>query len=104
MNIDKNSSEVITLTEAQAYTHGFQTQNPDAIKAYFAGINKINLILEQKDCIGIRIYNGYDSKTGSKNLVLVGVNSLGEDMELGPILEDLRTCPPICATSSSLIM
>lgn len=104
MEIDQNSSEVVSLTEAQSYTHAFQNQNSDAIKAYFAGTNKIKLILEQEGCIGIRFYNGYDVESGKTNLVLVGVNEAGEDMELDTILERLIPCPPICAHKSSLMI
>lgn len=104
MTIDKNSSAVVTLTEAQSYTHTFQGQHPDETKAFFAGLNKLNLILEQKGCIGIRIYNGQKPSSTTKNLVLVGVNEAGEDMELGPLLEHLIPCPPTCATASSLLL
>lgn len=103
MAIDKNTAEVITLNEAIDFTHSFQTKNPDSIKAFFAGINKLNLILEQEDCIGIRIYNGFDTATNKNNLVLVGVNEDGKDMTNGVILEDLTICPPICAANSPLL-
>lgn len=53
MKIDNNSGEIITLDEAVEYTHAFQKNNPDALKAFFVGRNKINRILEQKDCIGV---------------------------------------------------
>ena len=59
MATDKNTGEVITLEEAIDFTHSFQTRNPDELKSFFVGINKLNLILEQKDCVGLRIYNGY---------------------------------------------
>ncbi|SRR5690606_34453915 len=103
MAIDKNTSEVINLDTAIDYTHAYQAQHPDEIKAYFVGIEKINLILEHEDCIGIRIYNGYDSEAGRTNLVLVGVNANGEDMITAPIIEKLSPCPPSCDSSSPLI-
>ena len=103
MNIDKNSSEIITLDEAKNYTHAFQENNPDEIKSYFAGINKINLILEQDGCIGIRFYNGYDSVNQTNNLVLVGVDNNGEDITSGIILEKLIPCPKDCPKNSDLI-
>ena len=43
--------KIITLDEAMEYTHAFQKNNPDALKAFFVGRNKINRILEQNDCI-----------------------------------------------------
>ena len=103
MTINNNTGEVITLDEAIDFTHSFQENNPDAIKSYFAGINKINRILGQDDCIGIRFYNGTDAATGKNNLVLVGVDKNGNDITQGVILEYLVTCPKICPDNSLLI-
>jgi hypothetical protein len=103
MATDKNAGEVITLEEAIDFTHSFQTRNPDELKSFFVGINKLNLILEQKDCVGLRIYNGLNIKTRKNNLVLVGVDEKGEDITNGIILEELTICPPHCPKSSPLI-
>ena len=103
MPIDNNTGTVITVEEAIDYTHAFQANNPDAIKSFFAGINKINRILGQDDCIGIRFYNGTNSETGANNLVLVGVDKNGEDITTGVILEELVTCPTHCPKNSVLI-
>lgn len=103
MKIDNNTGEIITLDEAVEYTHAFQKNNPDALKAFFVGRNKINRILEQNDCIGVRIYNGLDAESGKNNLVLVGVDAEGEDITEGIILEKLTPCPKYCAKSSPLI-
>lgn len=103
MEIDKNTGEVITLKKAIDFTHSSQTRNPDELKSFFVGINKLNLILEQKDCVGLRIYNGYNTVTQKNNLVLVGVDEKGEDITNGVILENLNPCPVYCPKSSPLI-
>lgn len=103
MSINNNTGEVITLDEAIDFTHTFQDNNPDEIKSFFAGINKINRILGQDDCIGIRFYNGTDPVTGQNNLVLVGVDQNGEDITSGVIVEKLITCPNFCPQNSALI-
>lgn len=103
MTIDKNSGEVISLDEAINFTHSFQEINSNSIKAFFAGTNNINRILEQKDCIGIRIYNGYDIAKNKTNLVLVGVDASGEDIKNGVIVERLNPCPTNCPKNSPLI-
>ena len=103
MSINNNTGEVITLDEAIDFTHTYQNNNPDEIKSFFAGINKINRILGQDDCIGIRFYNGEDPVTGKNNLVLVGVDKNGEDITQGVILERLLTCPFHCPKNSVLI-
>jgi hypothetical protein len=103
MAIDKDTAEIITLDEAIDFTQSFQTRNPDELKSFFVGINKLNLILEQEDCVGLRIYNGYNTNTQKNNLALVGVDEEGEDITNGVILEDLSPCPRICPKSSPLI-
>lgn len=103
MEINQNSGEVISLQEAQDYTKTFQADFPNDLKSFFVGINKLHLILEQPDCIGVRIYNGYSAKDNVKNLVLVGVGRDGEDVTEGVILERLVICPRFCPKSSPLI-
>ena len=103
MGTDKNTGKVITLKEAIDFTQSFQTRNPEELKSLFVGINKLNLILDQKNCVGLRIYNGYDTKTKKNNLVLVGVDEKGEDITDGVILENLNPCPVYCPKSSPLI-
>ncbi len=103
MTLDKDKSSVISLEEAIDFTHSFQSKNPHAVKSFFAGSNKLNLILEQEGCVGIRMYNGYDNETNNINLVLVGVDEQGEDITDGVILERLVLCPHVCPKSSPLI-
>lgn len=103
MTVDANAGTIINETDAIVYTHAHQTHFPNAIKAFFAGKNKLNLILDQENCIGIRIYDGYDVEGEVTNRVLVGVDALGEDMVNGIILEDLIPCPKACSTTTSLI-
>ena len=45
------------------------------------------MILEQEDCIGVRVYDGLNAETGKENRVLVGVDFEGEDMVDRVVLE-----------------
>lgn len=104
MTLDNNTGSEITLEEAKDYTHAFQEDNPGAIKSFYVGAKKLKLILDQEECVGVRIYNGYDTDQNNKpNLVLVGVDKMGEDMTDGIILDKLETCPSLCPGSSTLI-
>lgn len=98
-----SAGEVITLAEAIDFTHAYQEEYPDSTKAYLVDVDKLNLITAQEDCVSVRIYNGYDTETNTTNLVLVGVNDLGEDMTEGIIIERTLPCPPYCPGKSSLI-
>ena len=102
MEINESSGEIISLEEAKQYTHSFQKLYPDEKKAFFAGKENLLKILEQPDCLGIRIYNGYNDDEKASNKVLIGVDHKGDDMEEGIILEKLIPCPPICSGSGGL--
>ena len=102
MTIDSNSGSVIALDEAKKFVSDFRTKYPDMPKGFFAGADKLALLLKQSSCIGIRIYNGYDESKLMTNLVLVGVDKDEKDMTDGVILERLVPCPGACDQSSAL--
>jgi hypothetical protein len=102
--VDPNSSEIVTLAVATDFTNKYQQMYPAETKAYFVGAQKLKLILAQKGCIGVRIYNGYDEVEKKKNLVLVGVDAAGIDMTQGTILERLVPCAPNCDYTSDLCL
>lgn len=103
MKNNEKAGEVISLDEAINFTHSYQNENPDAIKAFLVDVNQLNLITQQDGCVQIRIYKGYDTTTKTNNLVLVGVNEQGDDMTDGVILERLLPCPPRCSSVKVLI-
>ncbi|MCC6816182.1 MAG: hypothetical protein IT267_07205 [Saprospiraceae bacterium] len=98
----------ITLTQAQDMVADWVSlQNNLDIsineanpKAHAFGIDRIQEILDQSGCQGVRIYNGYyDSK---RRLIVVGVDEDGNDMTSGRILEFATPCPPNCAPSIAI--
>lgn len=66
MTLDHNSGTEISLEEAEVCAHAFQEGNPDAIKSFYVGENKLKRVLQQEGCMGIRIYNGYDTNQNNK--------------------------------------
>ena len=102
MPINPNSGSEISLQEAQKLVTNFRSKFTKEIKAAFVGIETLNLILKQSDCIGVRIYNGYDATLGVMTPVLVGVDAAGKDIASGVILDRLKLCPEFCDTSSPL--
>ncbi len=98
----------ITLTQAQDMVANWIslqstmsiTVNEANPKAHAFGVDKIQEILDQTGCVGIRIYNGYnDSK---RRLVIVGVDENGDDITSGKILDFSTPCPPNCAPSNAI--
>lgn len=102
MSLTPQSGKEITLEEAQELIGAFKTNYPDEINSFFVGSDHIEHILAQEDCIGIRIINGFDTTTKKMSEVLVGVDSLGNDMDSGLIVDKLVPCPPVCPTSTRL--
>lgn len=82
MNINPDTGSVITLPEAIAYVSAFRKKYPNQTKAFFVGSNKLSMITSH------RIYNGLDQTSGMMNQVLIGVDTTGEDMTAGIILEN----------------
>lgn len=103
MTISNTSGEFITQEEAVAFTHDFQSANPDAFKCFYVGSERIKELMDQKGLMGIRIYRGYDKHNDVENLVLVGVDALGNDMCAEKFLERLIPCPVACAQNSILV-
>jgi len=98
----------ITLTQAQDMVADWITLqgnlgisiNEANPKAHAFGIDRIQDILDQTGCNGIRAYNGYyDSK---RRLIFVGVDEFGNDMTSGYILEFSNPCPPNCAPTTAI--
>lgn len=104
MAIGPNTGAEITLIEGQELTAEFNKIYPDEAKAFFIGRNQLAKILSQEDCIGIRIYNGYDATAGTMSQVLVGVDLGESDMTSGVILDRMGACPGGACDSSSPLM
>ena len=97
-----DENHVVTLDVAARYVQNFRN-NPVAptLKGGYFGRNIFDKILAQPGAVGIRYY--YAAKDdGSPTLVLVGVNSTGDDMVQGVLGELTIPCPPICGSSNAL--
>ncbi len=92
----------ITLEQGIEFTSRFRKAAPDAIKAsLFWSIGGLTELMAQKNCAGLRIYNGLD-EAGAPVPVLVAVNANGDDLTSGMILELTLPCPPFCPLTSRL--
>jgi hypothetical protein len=100
MGLDPNTGSIISKTRAKDLIKDFEAKFPNEIIGSFIGSNHINAVLAQKDCIGIRIYNGYDVKNEKISLIIVGVGK--DEKELlddGMIYDEMFTCPTNCSTN-----
>jgi len=102
MAFNGDEGSVVTLAEASGWTANYRRTIPAGeIISQFVGRNKLMEILNQDDCMGVRIYYGIGDD-GKKNLILVGAEADENDMVDGIIVERLFPCPPLCSGRNSL--
>ena len=97
-----NENHVVTLDQAVKYVENFKSfPTTPSIKGAYFGRNIFDKILGQAGCVGIRYY--YAKKDdGTATLVLVGVDSNGNDLTQGILGEESLPCPPFCPGPSPL--
>lgn len=102
MAFNGNEGEAITLAEAVEWTTEYRNSVPaGSTLGHFYGKNKLMEILQQTDCVGIRIYFGTEPD-GTESLVLVGATANEEDIYDGIIIDRSTRCPPNCGSKSPL--
>jgi hypothetical protein len=102
MSFTGNEGTFITLSDGGDLTAQFRTDHPEQNKGWFFGKNKLNNILAQTDCVGIRIYFGEDATSGKIKLVLVGAKANCDDQTTGYILDEGTPCPTYCGVNNAL--
>ncbi|MEJ8801629.1 hypothetical protein [Pontibacter sp. H249] len=97
--------EPIDLAQAAAWTANYRNTEAEksaetVIKAHFFGREILQELLNQEGCVGIRMYYALDNE-GQKQLVLVGADADGNDIE-ELVLDGSRICPPNCSEGGNL--
>jgi len=93
----------ISLADAAKLTLAYQSTAPaNAVLAEYFGRNAVTSVLTQPGAVGLRIYHGRQTD-GKEVMVIVGVDSAGNDLTNGPLLEFGFGCPPICGIASPLM-
>ena len=72
---------------AGQWTRNYREANPNEIQGHFFGHRILESILQQKGCMGIRMYYALDDNQ-ERHLVLVGVDKDGNDMVKGRTAAD----------------
>ncbi len=92
-------------THIQQYQASNQYQENNKVKAIYYGKDKLESLLAQDGCMGLRAYFGLRSKNG-KNLpalYFVGCDEDGNDMLEASLVLDLgRPCPTDCPPKTKL--
>lgn len=91
----------ISLADATRFTANYREQHGNDFLGGFFGKSVFSKILDQQDCVGIRVYNAVNDD-GNRSFVLVGVTADGKDMFDGELAEFNIGCPPDCPGQSPL--
>jgi hypothetical protein len=93
----------ITFEKGAESTKRYRVNHPHEIKGGYFSKQCIQDLLDQPDCVGIRIYFG-NSSEGKPELIIVGVNSsendlIGEDYYC---MDTMIPCPDSCGDNNIL--
>jgi len=100
MAFSGNENHNISLSEASSWTANYRNAHPEQVKAHFFGKDAILAILNQPNCVGIRIYYALDPD-GKKQLVIAGADADQNDLFNGLLAERSWPCPPFCNVGKS---
>lgn len=102
MSFTGNEDHSISLNDAAKLTKRYRDSVPTGSTiAHFFGKDAIQAILNQENCVGIRIYYGLNADD-VKQLVAVGVTADENDMFNGLLAEKSFLCPAQCSTNNPL--
>ena len=93
MSFTGNENHSISLLAASELTANYRTNHPSAVKGFYFSQSAIQAILDQSDCVGIRIYFGED-ELENPQLVICGVKANEDDLDEGLLAEFGIACPP----------
>lgn len=99
--LNGTEGENIPLADAIQMTKVFREANPHAIKAFYIGRDIMNELLNQENCVGMRIYNALDEDNQAQ-VVIVGVTTDNEDLYEGIRADKTKPCPSLCDINSPL--
>lgn len=102
MNFTGHEDHTVSLETAQEWTKRFRVQaDPKAIRGGYFSKDALVKVLNQENAVGIRYYRGLTDDS-TPVLILCGVDSDGNDLVDGLLLEYAKPCPPYCAESNLL--
>jgi hypothetical protein len=99
MAFDGNEGTMITLDEGATLTRNYRTTYPRKSLGAFFGKERLLELLNQPECMGIRIYLGEENS--DFQMVLVGADANQDDL-LDLILDRGKGFPPYNSNSNAL--
>ncbi len=121
MSFNGDEGTFVSITEAAGLTANYRTSSSSSssttsttstssssslILGHFLGKEKLLELLNQSECVGLRIYHGRSGTSGlTPEIVVVGVDSNENDIlptSNALILDRSLPCPPTCGNSNAL--
>jgi hypothetical protein len=96
-----NENQEIPLSEASIITQNYRNANPGAVLGEYFGQKILTDILNQPNCVGIRMYYGLSSD-GQPQPILAGVFADGNDIVNGVLGDRSVKSPPFSGAANSL--
>lgn len=100
MAFDGREGEFYTPEKAGEFTRRYRNARVNTIEGGFIGREKLQAILDQPGCIGVRVYLGMEPDN-SMNFVFVGADIQQNDI-LEVVVENVRKNPPYGSTANPL--
>ncbi|MEY2794105.1 MAG: hypothetical protein RJA76_2097 [Bacteroidota bacterium] len=102
MSFNGNEGEFITLEEGAAMTARYRNSvQPGETIAINFSKQILTEILNQDECQSLRFYFAKNDE-GKTNLVVTGVDNLGNDLYQGLVADRGGICPPYCSGKNPL--
>lgn len=101
MAISGTEGGPIDQATAKEWTANYRASGRGEVRSHLFGSETVRQLLNQNGCVGVKIYYALDDN-GVQQLLLVGTDSEGNDLEDGLIMDKSMNCPPDCGTGSEL--
>jgi hypothetical protein len=105
---DGTEGDPIDLAVAKRWTANYRAVNSTGVQAHYFGNEIINQLLQRPGCVGIRMYYAINDE-GERKLLLIGVDSKGENMmpsssgrtgdDEDPVVDFSFPCPSVCPSN-----
>jgi hypothetical protein len=100
MSFNGTEGEYYSPEEAGELTRRYRKAKINTVEGGFMGREKLQAILDQTGCMGIRVYFGMDEDK-TMSMVFVGADADENDL-LKNITQHVLKCPPRCSEKNVL--
>lgn len=101
MKITGKEGGPIDRAKAKRWTANYRERGRGKTNSHLFGAETVKSLLDQKDCVGLRIYYALNDE-GEQQLLLVATDSEGNDLKESEVLDFSSACPPDCTGGGDL--